>query len=227
MALLTSLLGGSKQVKWIKRYKLALVGGLFVLLAVLVSHGKESPAPTYNFEKPPLPPAAVSVTAVGDPVRQPARETWQSPEKAKAKDEDVAGRQDAEGEEAPADSTDEDDLAGEFDEDEVRGEALAEVKDYNRQLASELRTVNPNARKARIRAEELRQKAQDLDEWITSQDSKTNSTPEEQMEWRAQRQVWVSHAIELKMVAQRLSATRGTKRKVRILAKEISDSLVD
>jgi hypothetical protein len=226
VALLASLSGGSKKVKWIKRYKLVLVGGLFVLLAVLVSNGNDSPARTYDFQQPPL-PAAVSVTTVGDPLRHPARKTRQSPEKVAAKDEEVAGRRDTEGEEAPADSTDEDGLAAEFDEEEVRGEAVAEVNDFNRQLASELRTANPNARKARIKAAELRQKAQDLDEWITSQDSKTNSTLEEQMEWRAQRQVWVSHAKELKMVAQRLSATRGTKRKVRILAKEISDSLGD
>ena len=68
-------------------------------------------------------------------------------------------------------------------------------------------------------------RAAELDDWIKSQDNKADMTVEEKLTWEAQRAVWIEHAKSLRRVAQRLAATRGTKRKVRILAKEISDSL--
>ena len=115
----------------------------------------------------------------------------------------------------------------EFDPETARLEAVEEVDAFNSQLATTLGTFNPSARKVRMKAEELQARAERLDEWIAEQDSRTGLSQEDAEKWQAERSVWVEHSRQLREVSRRLSATRGTTRKVRILAREIQDSVRD
>jgi hypothetical protein len=225
-------IGRSFAVKYKERYKLIVLGGALLLLAFLVTRGDDSQSSRPDLERALRPVAAVPASGTGEastppkkPHRAPRRDD--AKEKEQVAEPEPAGEDAPAGEEAPVDSAEIDAPEVEFDEEEARGIALSKVQDFNRALVAELRTVNPNARKARLKASQLKEKASELDAWIKAQDGATDMTPEERMEWQAQRQVWLDHAKELRQVSQRLSATRGTKRKVRILAKEISDSLND
>lgn len=213
-------------MKFIRRYRLVILGGVFLVFAIFAS-GREGirEAPDERVavsltREPPAPAPSPGENAVGR--LKSSRSERQSSRSAPVR---LASVEEPPGDEAVEDSTG--DAAVEFDPNQARASAQEEVKNFNAELAATLRTINPNARKTRIRAAGLRQKAGDLDDWIEAQDSSSSMTSEERQEWEAQRQVWVNHSRELKLIAQRLSATRGTKRKVRILAREIGDSLND
>lgn len=204
------------------------MGGVLLALAVLLSSGKrEHPPADFMLDSPSNAPSAATAALGGEPAPRQAMDTGRKSEgttaKATTPETAIAGT----AEEAPADSTGEEAPEAEFDEVAARGKAISEVESFNKELATELRTINPNAWKTKLKAAELRQKASDLDDWIKSQDGKAGMTRDERMDWEAQRDVWVGHAKEMRQVAQRLVATHGTKRKVRILAKEISDDLED
>jgi hypothetical protein len=139
-------------------------------------------------------------------------------------------------EDDPADSEEESEKAGEesvdkdvpeFDPEEAKNEALAEVREFDEKLAETLWTFNPNARRARIKAAELSERANEIEGWIEVQDNRSDWSDEEQKEWAAQRDIWVEHASELRMVSDRLVGSRGTRRKVRIIAREMKDKLED
>lgn len=115
----------------------------------------------------------------------------------------------------------------EFDPETARLEAVEKVNAFNSQLATTLGTFNPNARKVRMKAAELEARAESLDKWIAEQDLRTGLSQEDADKWQAQRSVWVEHSSQLKEVSRRLAATRGTTRKVRILAQEIQEDVKD
>jgi hypothetical protein len=214
-------------VDWLKRYKLFLLGGACLLIALLVINRKESPRPAIDFTGAGTPRVAVNASSQSGAAEKQEKKTEAKSEPPRAEAKRATRAHVVSREEAPADSADRKTPEAEFDAEEARGEAMAQVQAFNEELATELGTFNPNARKTRLKAAELKRKAAELDGWIESQDTDMQMTAEERQTWQAQREVWVKHAKELRQVAQRLGATRGTKRKVRILAKEISDSLED
>lgn len=211
-------------MEWIKHHKLIVAGVFLLLVTLLVSSRRDRERSSYDFESAFKPPAAVNANSEDKTDRPQLKKRLETPVAPEPVEEEPQQGRDESREEAPADSSEIEEPEAAFDSEKAMGLALAEVRGFNEELANELRTINPNARKTRLKASQLREKAGELDEWIKSQDGKADMTLEERLTWQAQRQVWMDHANSLRNVAQRLSATRGTKRKVRILAKEISDS---
>lgn len=215
-------------MKWIKEYRLIIMGVATLVVLVLGTRGEREeqvgPGPYGG-------PSAAQPQAAVPPAREAARlkplknVNWQSEPAPSARPAGVAQNNVAT-EEAQGDSAVEE--KGEsFDPEEARSKAVEKVNAFNEELASTLWTTNPNALKTRLKASELKEKANELDQWIQTQDARTDMTEQDRQEWQAQRAVWVNHSKELKQVAQRLTATRGSRRKVRILAQEIKERTGD
>jgi len=207
-------------MEFLRQYKLLVLGGVFLLLAIVVGGGvgrKKETAQATPSASLARPASAVQADEPAQPSPQHRRTSdREPPPKEEETPEETSSGADSS---AGTDSTT---VEEECDPDAARGEALSKVQSFESQLAATLRTINPNARKVRLKALELTRKADDLDEWIREQD-KAGGTDCERREWKAQRSVWVSHSKDLRMIAKRLTATHGTKRKVRILAKEIAE----
>ncbi len=226
-------------MRFLKQYRLPIMGAMIpVLLFLLLRGGGEVPEPLeegnpFARQRVAVPASAsIGLPAQGelaassrrtDAKREPAFEPLSEPESSpEVKSDPEAGEEAAN--EAGENSTS---TEIEFDPETARLEAVEEVNAFNSQLATTLGTFNPNARKVRMKAEELQARAERLEEWIVEQDSRTGLSQEEAEKWQAQRSVWVEHSRQLREVSRRLSATRGTTRKVRILAREIQENVRD
>ncbi len=216
-------------MEWLKRYKLLILGGTFLFTVIVLGNRddrppapEERPNPFAGRAGARPPQSAAERQPEPEPERALRGNVQQASDEPLVADVDKGAREEAAGE-SPPDSTPK--VKPEVDLDLARREAAAEVEDFNRELASTLGTVNPNAFKMNLQAKQLRDRAESLEEWIETQDSRADMSYEEREKWKVRRGVWASHAKELKLVAQRLSATRGTKRKVRILAHEIAEKV--
>jgi hypothetical protein len=213
-------------LKWIKEYRLIIMGAAALILLVIAGSGgreRQQPEPVrYRsaFASERRAPAAAASRRARDG-RAAAGARRSEPAQQEESPATIV-RKDTAAVEAPVDST-----AGEegesFDPEKARLKAVEEVREFNEKLASTLWSTNPNALKTRLKASELQETAEELDAWIKTQDARGNMTAQERQEWQAQREVWVAQSKQLKQVSLRLRATRGTKRKVHILAKEIKD----
>ena len=211
-------------MKWIKEYKLIILGAL--LLAVIVIAGRAGRAPeALSEEENPFGARleATPAASLGDRQEEPARPGRDEPRPEPPKPEIASKEETTPAEDAAADSSGEDE--DEFDSAAAKLKAVEEVKAFNKELAATLRAFNPNALKTRLKAGELTTKAEELDSWIKSQDSRADMSHEDREAWQVQRDVWIEHSRDLKQVAQRLSASHGTKRKVRILARELAEDV--
>lgn len=215
-------------MKWIKEYRLIIMAVAALVVLVVGTRGeREEPAGPGPYEGPlaAQPQAGVTPSREAPRLKPLKNVNWQSEPAPSARTAAVAQNNVAT-EEAQADSAVEE--KGEsFNPEEARLKAVEKVNAFNEELASTLWTTNPNALKTRLKASELNEKADELDQWIETQDARTDLTDQERLEWQAQRAVWVNQSKQLKQVAQRLTATRGSRRKVRILAQEIRERTGD
>ena len=231
----TSRLKEVWKVGTIKRYWLVILAAVCLLAVFVVSREPKLPEPARMSFRPPVrankvvPAVSERSSADGEaavdqaqPQTAPAESRSSDSPAADAEEEAMADSE-GESEESEAESADED--ITEFDPEEAKNEALAEVREFDKKLAETLWTFNPSARKSRIKAAELSDRANEIEQWIEVQDSRSDWSGDEQKEWAAQREVWVEHASELKRVSKRLVGSRGTRRKVRIIARELKDKL--
>jgi len=222
----------------IKRYRLVILAAVCLLAALIVSRRPEDPKPPRMSFRPPVQSNKV-MPAVPEPgsADAEAAQAQAQPRESSAESRSSDPSATDQGEEALADSEEEPEEAEEeesadkdfpeFDPEEAKNEALEEVREFDKKLAETLWTFNPNARKARIKAAELNERADEIEGWIKVQDNRSDWSDEERKKWAAQRDVWVEHAGELKKVSTRLVGSRGTRRKVRIIAREMKDKLED
>jgi hypothetical protein len=223
--------GGSRRVGNIKRYKIVVLGALLVVVALLAARRPKEPEPGRFQFRPPVQAETVTPAALQEGVTEGKADEEASSRASSypsgSSEEGVAqGRQDEEVEEeeqSPADSTGLEET--EFDPQEAKDEALAEVRQYEENLATVLWTYNPNARKARLKAAELAERAGEIEGWVQAQDNRVDWTDQEKKEWDAQRDVWLGHASELKEVSRRLVGSHGTRRKVRNIARDMRKRL--
>lgn len=213
-----------------KRYRVVILGLLLLILALLAGRKLREPEPV-RFQSPPPKGLTGVVPAALQAETQEVPAQAESDLEASSVEPVAYGGEDAEPEskeEAAADSTEAEETeaeAKEFDSREARDEALAEVRQFDEELAATLWTFNPNARKARLKAAELADRAENIEQWVKTQDSRVDWSGDEQKKWQAQRDIWLGHARELKDVSQRLVGTHGTRRKVRNIAREMKDRL--
>jgi hypothetical protein len=213
-------------LKWLKEYRLIIMGAAALVLLVIAGRGGPEEQQTeplrYHSAFATKKRARVAPASESSGSERPETASRGSEPASQDETSPASVGEKAAAEETPADSTGEGEKE-EFDPEKARLKAVEEVNAFNEELASTLWSTNPNALKTRLKASELREKADGLDQWIKAQDTRSDMTPQERQEWQAQREVWVGQSRQLKQVAQRLTATRGTKRKVRILAQEIKD----
>lgn len=224
---------------FLKQYRLPIMGAISLVLLFVVLRGKdEVPEPAEGDNPFARQRVAVPASAsIGSPAQgevsgsskrtdakpKPASEPVPEPESApEIKSDSEAGKETANETAEEPTSTE-----LEFDPETARLEAVEKVNAFNSQLATTLGAFNPNARKVRMKAAELEARAESLDKWIAEQDLGTGLSQEDADKWQAQRSVWVEHSRQLKEVSRRLAATRGTTRKVRILAQEIQEDVKD
>ncbi len=224
---------------FLKQYRLPIMGAICLVLLFVVLRGKdEVPEPAEGDNPFARQRVAVPASAsIGSPaqgeVSTSSKRTDAKPDRAsepvsepestpKVESDSEAGKETASETAEEPTSTE-----LEFDPETARLEAVEKVNAFNSQLATTLGTFNPNARKVRMKAAELEARAESLDKWIAEQDLRTGLSQEDADKWQAQRSVWVEHSSQLKEVSRRLAATRGTTRKVRILAQEIQEDVKD
>jgi hypothetical protein len=216
----------------IKRFRIVLLGALVLAMALLIARKPKEPGPERFPFRPPIEmigamPAAVQTDVpedqaggTSDPARTESASDQSSARPVQRSEQDTEAEEDSE-----ADSTEME--MPELDLEEAREEAMAEIRQFDEELAATLWTFNPNARKARLKAAELKDRAESIEQWVQTQDNRIDWAPEDRREWEAQRDIWLSHSSELKAVSQRLAGTRGTRRKVRNIAREMKDRLRD
>ena len=212
----------------IKRFRIVLMGVAAIALALLLTREQKEPVPKrYPFE-PPRPTEGTVPAALQDELLKDQGQGVPGGTSAEVSLEDISdGRVSAtqeQGDEDPGEEPAEDEMPL-VDLEEARAEAEAEVRLYEEDLARTLWTYNPNARKARLKAAELSDRADDIEQWVQTQDSRADWSPEEKKQWDAQRDVWLDHVAEMREVSQKLSKSRGTRRKVRNIAQEMKSRL--
>lgn len=220
---------------FLKQYRLPIMGAISLVLLFVVLRGKDE-VPERAEGDNPFARQRVAVPAsasIGSPaqgeVSTSSKRTDAKPDPASEPESAPKVKSDSEAGNETASETAEEPTSTEleFDPETARLEAVEKVNAFNSQLATTLGTFNPNARKVRMKAAELEARAESLDKWIAEQDLRTGLSQEDADKWQAQRSVWVEHSSQLKEVSRRLAATRGTTRKVRILAQEIQEDVKD
>jgi hypothetical protein len=222
-------------VSVIKRYQILILGVILLAVTILATRKPKESGPQETRSGPPveltgLLPAAARppATAVPAQVKSSAKRTESAsdePSKETATHVEEEARTEVEEEGAGEDSVKAEEPM--FDPEKARGKALAQVREFDEELATTLGTFNPNARKARLKAADLMARAGNIEQWVEVQDNRTDWSADERKEWEAQRDIWLNHATDLREVSRRLTSSHGTRRKVRILARDLQDKLDD